>query len=116
VTYVNRMCWRMLSPAVLPIGLGSIAAYAAAVVLSVAPGGALAIWADLPWDVFQIGAAGSCVIVCIQAIRLWRWERGAGTLCFVCGCLLGHERVGPYGPYRRCLGCSKGHSAANELL
>lgn len=38
--------------------------------------------------------------------RLWQAERGVGLLC-ECGGLLGAERDGRYGPYRRCLACSR---------
>jgi len=37
--------------------------------------------------------------------RLRAAERGEGLLCS-CGGLLGRERDGRYGPYRRCLACS----------
>lgn len=39
-------------------------------------------------------------------LRLWRARQGEGLLC-ECGGLLGSERDGRYGPYRRCLGCSR---------
>lgn len=36
--------------------------------------------------------------------RLWRWDlRGAKTC--ECGGLLGREKAGRWGPYRRCLMC-----------
>lgn len=38
--------------------------------------------------------------------RLWRWDRGQGPICNDCGGVLGHEREGRYGTYRRCLACS----------
>jgi len=38
--------------------------------------------------------------------RLWQAERGEGLLC-ECGGLLGAEREGRYGLYRRCLACSR---------
>lgn len=38
--------------------------------------------------------------------RLWQAERGEGLLCD-CGGLLGAEWDGRYGPYRRCLACSR---------
>lgn len=40
------------------------------------------------------------------SIRLWRAEHGNGLLC-ECGGLLGGERKGRYGLYRRCLQCSR---------
>ena len=38
--------------------------------------------------------------------RLWQAEHGDGLLC-QCGGLLGGERAGRYGRYRRCLHCGK---------
>lgn len=40
------------------------------------------------------------------AIRLSRWTKGHGPQCS-CGGLLGRERDGRYGPYRRCLACGR---------
>lgn len=41
------------------------------------------------------------------AIRLARWELGKGPDCHRCGGLLGRDRRGLYGDYRKCLGCGK---------
>lgn len=61
---------------------------------------AFARWVPLAALVF---AVASWTWVCV---RLWRAERGLGLLCD-CGGLLGREREGRYGPYRRCLACSR---------
>lgn len=45
-----------------------------------------------------------------RMLRYWRWTRGDTDTCFVCSCLLGKERHGRFGPYRRCLGCRKNHA------
>jgi hypothetical protein len=46
-------------------------------------------------------------------IRLWRWERGDAHDCPSCGGLLGWEREGRHGPYRKCLGCRKNIARIN---
>jgi len=46
-------------------------------------------------------------------IRLWRWERGDAFDCPSCGGLLGWERDGRHGPYRKCLGCRKNIARIN---
>ena len=38
--------------------------------------------------------------------RLWKWARGEANTC-ECGGLLGSDRDGRYGPYRRCLACNR---------
>jgi hypothetical protein len=68
---------------------------------------------DLPWLVVSTGAAITLVLLIYYSIRVWRWEHGKGDSCFVCGCLLGRERSGRWGPYRKCLGCGKNHSMQN---
>ena len=40
------------------------------------------------------------------AYRLWRWDAAEVDTC-ECGGLLGRERVGRWGPYRRCLMCRR---------
>lgn len=57
-------------------------------------------WFPLAAIVFAVAYWGW---VCV---RLWRAERGEGLLCD-CGGLLGRERDGRYGPYRKCLACSR---------
>lgn len=39
--------------------------------------------------------------------RMWRWGSGAVSTECQCGGLLGRERSGRYGAYRRCLACSR---------
>ena len=53
--------------------------------------------AMLGWGLLLIGHA---------MYRLWRWQRGEELVCD-CGGLLGRETNGRYGPYRRCLACSR---------
>lgn len=45
--------------------------------------------------------------------KLWRWERGQAVLTCDCGGLLGRERDGRYGIYRRCLACSRNINERN---
>ncbi|UJB19203.1 MULTISPECIES: hypothetical protein [Lysobacter] len=37
---------------------------------------------------------------------LWQWELGKGTLC-ECGGILGMERSGRWGDYRKCMACRR---------
>jgi hypothetical protein len=46
------------------------------------------------------------LLVLVAFYNLWRWQRGDGPIC-ECGGLLGFERDGRYGPYRKCLACSR---------
>ena len=38
---------------------------------------------------------------------LWQWQRGHGLNCTACHGMLGCERKGRFGAYRKCLACSK---------
>ena len=71
---------------------------------------------DLPFQIAMAGAGVSLAPSLYQALRLWRWTRGKGAVCYVCGCLLGREREGRYGAYRKCLGCGKNHSLSKSLI
>lgn len=46
-------------------------------------------------------------------LRLRRWTQGRALDCPNCGGLLGSEREGRHGPYRRCLACDKNISRIN---
>lgn len=56
------------------------------------------------------GSAGAMALGGIlfvhTSVRLYRADLGKGLLCD-CGGLLGREIDGRYGPYRRCLRCSR---------
>lgn len=102
---MDRWTWMMaraLSPAfvALAAGLGLTwllrALASSQYFAAIAP---LANWTVLATAAFVIGHFGW---VCC---RLWRAEHGKGLLC-ECGGLLGRERDGRYGPYRKCLACS----------
>ncbi len=62
----------------------------------------------------QLGSAllflASASAFLFQTARFWMWTRGRGPDCPSCGCLLGIERVGRWGPYRSCYQCGKNHS------
>lgn len=47
------------------------------------------------------------------AFRFWQWESGNARDCPTCSGLLGREREGRYGPYRKCLGCGRNVSRLN---
>lgn len=48
----------------------------------------------------------SVILGLIATVRLWRWDRG-GLLVCECGGLLGRERPGRFGAYRKCLACGR---------
>lgn len=55
----------------------------------------------------SIAAFGLAVLAgTLGTVRFYRAERGLGLLCD-CGGLLGRKINGRYGPYRRCLRCSR---------
>lgn len=116
MSYVDRMCWRTLGFAFVPLALGVVVAWPLSTLLDL-PGqlGGKALFPDLPFQVAMFGAGACVAILLYQLARLWRWTRGKGVVCYVCGCLLGREREGRYGPYRKCLGCGKNHSLSKGL-
>jgi hypothetical protein len=63
----------------------------------------------LYWVPFAIAIAALAMFVMVS-VRLWRWERGDGPSCVVCGGPLGGERSGRAdrgGAFRRCYACGK---------
>jgi hypothetical protein len=111
MSYVDRMCFRMLVWCLVPLVASIPLAYALATLLALpATLGGQPLSSDLPFLIGITIASLSLVVFGIQCIRLWRWRLGKTNDCFVCGCLLGSERDGRWGPYRRCLGCGKNHS------
>lgn len=69
-----------------------------------APLAALLAW--LPYGLLAL--AGLLGIV--ASVRLWRWEAGHALMC-TCGGLLGRERLGRYGLYRKCMACGRNHAS-----
>jgi len=66
------------------------------------------------WDkVVGLAVLAAVGLAAHGAVRLWRWKRGSTLDCPSCGGLLGSERDGRYGPYRRCLACDKNISRIN---
>lgn len=54
-------------------------------------------------------------LLCSAGWRYWRWERGEIVGCGRCGGLLGRERNGRWGPYRKCLDCRKNESVKTYI-
>lgn len=112
MSYVDRMCLRMMAGCLVPLAVSIPVAYVVDTILGLqaALGGP-----DNQFDVLffvdMTGAGLSLILFAIQGIRLWRWRLGKTDDCFVCGCLLRQEREGRWGPYRKCLGCGKNHLA-----
>lgn len=111
MAYQTRMFLRLVAPAVLVSGMSIVFAFAAETLsrVPVALGGKpLFPWAS---DTIALGGAGVSFAICVvQMVRYWRWTRDEGDLCYVCSCLLGREREGRFGAYRKCLGCGKNHA------
>lgn len=111
MSYVSRMCARLLMPSVVPLAAALLVALPAKA-LSDPPaslGGAPA-WPNLSAILVALGVGASALYYLVQMIRLLRWRQGRTDTCYVCDCLLGRERQGRWGTYRRCLGCDKNHS------
>lgn len=117
VAYVDRMCWRMLGPALVPLAAGGLVSWPLSTLLDLSRKlGGLSVFPDLPFQIVMVGA-GACIVTSVwQFVRIWRWTRGKGAVCYVCGCLLARERDGRYGPYRKCLGCGKNHAFSKSLV
>lgn len=97
------MSFRMYGPAVLALVVGAISAgllarFGASPLLA----GVAATFAWVPYAAL----VGTVLFGAWATWRVSRARRGIGVLC-PCGCALGAERDGRYGPYRKCLGCSK---------
>jgi hypothetical protein len=111
MAYQTKMFLRMCLPAVgIAIGVMLLAlAVGAFSDLPVALGGQ-PLWPGLGDTVAVSGAVLSGIAYLFAVLRFRCWERGEGDCCFVCTCLLGREREGRFGPYRKCLGCGKNHA------
>lgn len=54
-----------------------------------------------------VGLAIASIMGAVSSYQLWRWESGHGLNCSSCGGMLGRERDGRHGAYRKCVGCGK---------
>lgn len=112
MSYADRMCVRMLAWCLVPVVASIPISVIASTILTIpAMMGGQAAPSDVPFLIAMAGACFGMVIFAIQGILLWRWRLGKTDDCWICGCLLGREQDGRWGPYRRCLGCGKNHSA-----
>lgn len=111
MSYVSRMCARLLVPSLVPL-LASLLVATVAKTRSDLPVqlGGTPTWPWAPGALVAIGVGLSALYYLIQMVRLLRWRQGRADSCYVCDCLLGRERRGRSGDYRRCLGCGKHHS------
>src|ERR1700727_1465942 len=112
MSYETRMyCRLLLLPAM--IFAGTLLACYIALTFTQLPsrlGGAQLLWPDLPIEVYGLGTAIAVGVFAYQMFRGWQWFRGAGIRCLSCDCLMIGEKDGPYGTYRKCLGCGKNQS------
>lgn len=54
-----------------------------------------------------LAIAASLIFGLIATLRLWRWDQGRSQMVCECGGLLGRERLGRFGAYRKCLACNR---------
>lgn len=105
------MLARMCAPALAVMALDIVVAVVATTVSELpAVLGGRPVWPGLGNTIALTGLGVSLVIYAVQLIRYWRWTEGKGDCCYICTCLLGREREGRYGAYRKCLGCGKNHA------
>lgn len=111
MSYITKMQLRMLLPCPMPIFFGAIISWILSTIDDL-PGalGGQPVNSQISDYIFFAGFAITILMMMYQCVRLWRWSRGEGDTCYVCGCLLGEEKRGRWGAYRPCLGCPKNHS------
>ena len=114
MTYVTRMCLRMMVPALALTAAGAGLTRLGQGVLAEGlvtgnPSSAMAVY--LGYATFVAGL----LLTTVQLLRLLRWKNGAGASCFVCSCLLLAERESRSGIYRRCSGCGKTHGCSGLI-
>jgi len=49
------------------------------------------------------------IAAAVATVFHWRWKQGSMRTCD-CGGLLGCERQGRWGPFKRCLACGRNHA------
>lgn len=54
-----------------------------------------------------LAIVASVIFGLVATVRLWRWDQGRSLLVCECGGLLGRERPGRFGAYRKCLACNR---------
>lgn len=111
MSHQTKMLLRLAAPAVAVFFFGMLLAFVIDTVTSLPMliGGQV-VQESLENKVAIGTAAVSSLVYAIAMVRYWRWTRDEGDMCSVCGCLLGRERDGRYGPHRKCLGCAKNHA------
>lgn len=114
MSYETKMYLQLAKPCVLVLMMTPLFAWVASTLSDVLVRlGGQELWPDLS---FYVASAGMAVFLCVsvfQLFRLWQRERGKEELCFVCGCLLGDEKEGRRGLYRKCLGCGSTQSLSH---
>ena len=104
---MDRLDW-MYVRALVPSGLALAFAVTLALVLKQAGASPfLAALAEFaPW-VF-LGGLGIAVLLAIEPMyQIWQWQRGEGLVCPNCSGPLGDRIDGRFGPYYKCLCCSR---------
>ena len=106
MTHLHRMAFRMYLPTLACLLLAFASTWlltSAAPTTFVHPLGDALRW--LPY-----GLLGLAVLLgLVASLRLLRWETGDALICS-CGGLLGSERQGRFGVYRKCGTCGRNHA------
>lgn len=111
MTYETKMVLRLAAPAVVVFVAGMGVAYSVDAIRSLPLAmGSRPAFPGLG-DMVAVGSGLVALVVYgARMLQYWRWTRSEAAMCFVCSCLLGREREGRFGPYRKCLGCGKNHA------
>lgn len=110
MTYLHRMAFRMYLPTLACLLL----AFASTWLLTDAAPSTFAhpLGDALRWMPYALLALAALLGV-IASVRLLSWETGDALICG-CGGLLGGERRGRYGVYRKCGACGRHQGIARS--
>lgn len=96
MSYSTKMQLRMLLPCLMPLLLATLASWVLNTIDNLPGGlGGQAVESQMPEYIFLAGLAVTTLALAYQCFRLWRWSRGEGDTCYVCGCLLGSLSLAP---------------------
>ncbi|MBD9479848.1 hypothetical protein [Pseudoxanthomonas sp. PXM02] len=108
MTRMHWMAFRMYLPTLACLLLAFVSTWlltSAPPTTFLAPLGDTLRW--IPYGLLGLAA----LLGVIASVRLLRWETGDALIC-LCGGLLGSERQGRFGVYRKCATCGRSHALA----
>ena len=101
MTRMHWMAFRLYWPALACLLLAFVSTWGHAV--PSAPLGDVLRW--MPYVLLAL----AMLLAAVASLRLMRWETRRALICN-CGGLLGAERKGPLGRYRKCAACGRSHA------